>query len=147
MSSSPPVRPLVVSKPSCPLDGAVRRETIPDFHNTKEHLDTLFAHAAEDPCGRVEEVAEELDYIAAVREKTAELSVQFVDGQLSKRVTHNDTKCDNVVFDCVTNEPIVVINLDTIMHGMSMCDFGDAVRFIANAAEEDEPDTSLVLRH
>lgn len=126
------------------FDGSVLYETIPDFHNTKKRLDTLFAHAEEDPCGRVEKVKAELDYIASVREKAGELSERFANGEIPKRVTHNDTKCNNVLFDRVTKEPIVVIDLDTIMPGMSMYDFADAVRFIANTAVEDEPDVSKV---
>ncbi len=127
------------------FDGSVLHETIPDFHNTKKRLDTLFAHAAEDPCGRAAEVQKEIAYIASVREKASELSVQFANGEIPQRVTHNDTKCNNVLFDRKTKEPIVVIDLDTIMPGMSMYDFADAVRFIANTAVEDEPDTSKVF--
>ena len=127
------------------FDGSVLYETIPDFHNTKKRLDTLFSRVADDPCGRVAEVRKEIDYIASVREKAAELSVQFANGEIPKRVTHNDTKCNNVLFDRITKEPIVVIDLDTIMPGMSMYDFADAVRFIANTAVEDEPDTSKVF--
>lgn len=126
------------------FDGAVLHETIPDFHNTKQRLDTLFAHAEQDPCGRAAEVADELAYLASVREKAAALSVQYANGEIPKRVTHNDTKCNNVLFDKVTREPIVVIDLDTIMPGMSMYDFADAVRFIANTAVEDEPDITKV---
>ena len=127
------------------FDGSLLHETIPDFHNTKKRLDTLFAHVEEDPCGRVAEVRKEIEYIASVREKAAELSVQFANGEIPKRVTHNDTKCNNVLFDRKTKEPIVVIDLDTIMPGMSMYDFADAVRFIANTAVEDEPDISKVF--
>lgn len=127
------------------LDGAVLYETIPDFHNTKKRLDTLFEHVSEDPCGRAAEAKKEIDYLASVREKAGELSVMFAKGEIPKRVTHNDTKCNNVLFDRVTKEPIVVIDLDTIMPGMSMYDFADAVRFIANTAVEDEPDTSKVF--
>lgn len=87
----------------------------------------------------------EIDYIASVREKAGKLSEQFADGEIPKRVTHNDTKCNNVLFDRNTKEPLVVIDLDTIMPGMSMYDFADAVRFIANTAVEDEPDTSKVF--
>lgn len=126
------------------FDGSVLHETIPDFHNTKKRLDTLFDHAQEDPCGRAEEVREELAYLASVRELAADLSVQYAAGRIPKRVTHNDTKCNNVLFDKATREPIVVIDLDTIMPGMSMYDFADAVRFIANTAVEDEPDTAKV---
>ncbi len=127
------------------FDGSVLHETIPDFHNTKKRLDTLFEHVAEDEFGRVSEVSKELEYISSVREKAADLSVRFAKGEIPKRVTHNDTKCNNVLFDRVTKKPIVVIDLDTIMPGMSMYDFADAVRFIANTAVEDEPDTSRVF--
>lgn len=127
------------------FDGAILHETIPDFHNTAKRLDTLFSHVADDPMGRVAEVKKEIDYIASVREKASELSIQFAEGKLPKRVTHNDTKCNNVLFDRVTKEPIVVIDLDTIMPGMSMYDFADAVRFIANTAVEDEPDVLKVF--
>lgn len=127
------------------FDGSILYETIPDFHNTKKRLDTLFSHAEEDECGRVCEVKNELEYIASVREKASELSVMFENGEIPKRVTHNDTKCNNVLFDRTTKEPIVVIDLDTIMPGMSMYDFADSVRFIANTATEDEPDTSKVF--
>lgn len=127
------------------LDGTILHETIPDFHNTKKRLDTLLAHAQEDVCGRVAKVAKEIEYIKSVYYKAAELSIKFENGEIPKRVTHNDTKCNNVLFDRKTKEPIVVIDLDTIMPGMSMYDFADAVRFIANTAVEDEPDTSKVF--
>lgn len=127
------------------FDGRLLHETIPNFHHTQKRLDTLFEHVKEDPVGRVKEVQKELAYIASVRQKAAELSVAFDNGEIPKRVTHNDTKCNNVLFDTVTKEPIVVIDLDTIMPGMSMYDFADAVRFIANTAVEDEPDTSKVF--
>ena len=87
----------------------------------------------------------EIDYIKSVYYKAAELSIKFENGEIPKRVTHNDTKCNNVLFDRTTKEPIVVIDLDTIMPGMSMYDFADAVRFIANTAVEDEPDVSKVF--
>lgn len=127
------------------FDGSLLHETIPDFHNTEKRLDTLFAHVAEDSCGRVAEVQREIEYISSARKKAVELSAKFANGEIPKRVTHNDTKCNNVLFDRKTKEPIVVIDLDTIMPGMSMYDFADAVRFIANTAVEDEPDTSKVF--
>ena len=127
------------------LDGSVLHETIPDFHNTKKRLDTLFANVERDEYNRVREVKKEIAYVSSVREKASELSIRFEKGEIPKRVTHNDTKCNNVLFDKRTKEPIVVIDLDTIMPGMSMYDFADAVRFIANTALEDEPDTSKVF--
>ena len=126
------------------FDGSVLYETIPDFHNTKKRLDTLFEHIQEDPCGRVHEVTDEITYLSKVRERAAELSIRFSNSEIPKRVTHNDTKANNVLFDKMTKEPLVVVDLDTIMPGMSMYDFGDAVRFIANAVGEDEPDLSKV---
>ena len=84
------------------FDGSILHETIPDFHNTKKRLDTLFDDVEMDECGRVREVAEEIAYIDSVREQAAELSVRFENGEIPKRVTHNDTKCNNVLFDSVT---------------------------------------------
>ncbi|MCQ2417399.1 MAG: aminoglycoside phosphotransferase family protein [Oscillospiraceae bacterium] len=126
------------------FDGSKLFETIPDFHNTKKRLDTLFAHVAEDPCQRVADVKAEIDYLASVRELAGSLSVRYAEGAFPVRVTHNDTKSNNVLFDKETKMPIVVIDLDTVMPGMAMYDFGDAVRFIANTAAEDEADLSLV---
>jgi len=126
------------------FDGSQLFETIPDFHNTKKRLDTLFEHIAEDPCGRAESVRDEIDYIASVRTAAGELSVRYSNGEFPVRVTHNDTKSNNVLFDPVTRLPIVVIDLDTVMPGMAFYDFGDAVRFIANTAAEDEPEISRV---
>ena len=126
------------------LDGSSLHETIPDFHNTKKRLDTLFADAEKDIAGRREEVEEELEYIQSVREYASELSIRHSKGELPTRVTHNDTKANNVLFDRLTKRPIIVIDLDTVMPGMAMYDFGDAVRFIASTAVEDEPDLSRV---
>lgn len=127
------------------FDGAQLYETIPDFHNTKKRLDTLLTHVKEDAYGRVREVESEIQYIEESYALASELSVLFAEGKLPKRVTHNDTKCNNVLFDRTTKEPLVVIDLDTIMPGMSMYDFADAVRFIANTAVEDEADTTKVF--
>ena len=126
------------------FDGSQLYETIPDFHNTKKRLDTLFEHIAQDPCGRVKEVMAEIEYISSVRWKASELSVRYANGEFPVRVTHNDTKSNNVLFDRITKMPIVVIDLDTVMPGMAMYDFGDAVRFIANTAAEDEPEIRRV---
>lgn len=126
------------------FDGSVLFETIKDFHNTRKRLDTLFAHVSEDPLGRVAEAQDEIEYISAVRLKAGELSDRFARGEFPVRVTHNDTKCNNVLFDRVTKRPLVVIDLDTVMPGLAGLDFGDAVRFIANTANEDEPDLTKV---
>ncbi len=127
------------------FDGSVLHETIKDFHNTKKRIDKLFADVEKDEYGRAAEVAEELEYIRSVKDMASELSVRFSNGELPVRVTHNDTKANNVLFDRNTKRPLIVIDLDTIMPGMAMYDFGDAVRFIANTSVEDEPDTSKVF--
>lgn len=127
------------------FDGKLLHETIPDFHNTGKRLDTLFMHETEDPFGRVADCAKELEYIHSVSGIARRLSDRFLAGELPVRVTHNDTKSNNVLFDRDTKRPLVVIDLDTVMPGMAMYDFGDAVRFIANTSAEDEPDTRRVF--
>ena len=127
------------------FDGTALYETIPHFHNTKMRLDTLFSAAEADICGRRHEVETELEYISSVRDLAADLSIRYTNGEFPIRVTHNDTKANNVLFDRVTKKPITVIDLDTVMPGLAIYDFGDAVRFIANTSVEDEPDLTKVV--
>ncbi|MBQ9748317.1 MAG: aminoglycoside phosphotransferase family protein [Clostridia bacterium] len=119
-------------------------ETIPNFHNTRSRIAVLMRHANEDPCGRVDEVQDELMQIR----KFKPLAVRFnelIDSQeMPLRVTHNDTKMNNILFDATTGEAKTVIDLDTVMPGLVAHDFGDAIRFAANTAAEDEPDLSKV---
>lgn len=112
-------------------------ETIPDFHNTPKRLATLFADAERDPKGRVKEVRAELDYIASVREEAEQLTRLYQQGELPLRVTHNDTKINNVLFDRESSEAVAIIDLDTVMPGLVGSDFGDGVRFAANFVKED----------
>lgn len=114
-------------------------ETIPDFHNTPKRLATLFADAQQDPKGRVKEVQAELDYIASIREEAEKLTRLHEAGKLPLRVTHNDTKINNVLFDRDSSEAVAIIDLDTVMPGLVGSDFGDAVRFAANFVAEDSP--------
>lgn len=118
--------------------------TIPDFHNTAKRLETFFATVDEDKCGRVKEVAEEIAFIREQRDLASQLTAMQENGQVPVRVTHNDTKTNNVIMDRATGAPLTVIDLDTVMPGLAMHDFGDAVRFAANTAREDEPDLSKV---
>ena len=127
------------------FDGSILHETIPDFHNTGKRLDQLFKDEAEDPMGRAADCANELNYIRSVSGMARRLSDRFLAGEFPVRVTHNDTKSNNVLFDKDTKRPLVVIDLDTVMPGMAVYDFGDAVRFIANTSAEDEPDTRRVF--
>ncbi|MDO5444551.1 MAG: aminoglycoside phosphotransferase family protein [Eubacteriales bacterium] len=116
--------------------------TIPDFHDTRKRYEKLIKDANEDPCGRVKEVREELDYLFSVMDEACRLTDLYNEGNLPLRVTHNDTKINNVLFDENTLEPLVVIDLDTVMPGLVGHDFGDAIRFAANFTEEDAEDTS-----
>ena len=119
-------------------------ETIPYFHHTPNRLKTLFQDAERDPVGRVHKVREELDYIQSVREKAEQLTRLYEAEQLPLRVTHNDTKINNVLFDRQTNKAITIIDLDTVMPGLIGHDFGDGVRFAANVVEEDCTDVEKV---
>lgn len=105
----------------------------------------LAVSAKKDVKGRKKEVEAELAYISSVAEKAAEISVRFYEKHdFPIRVTHNDTKSNNILFDKVTKEPLAVIDLDTVMPGMLTYDFGDGIRFIANTAAEDEPDLEKI---
>lgn len=119
-------------------------ETIPDFHNTaKRYLD--FEKAVEENCcDRVKEVEEEIAFIRARKDEMSVLHDMLKRGELPLRVTHNDTKLNNIMLDPRTHRAICVIDLDTVMPGLSVHDFGDAIRFGANTAAEDEPDTGKV---
>ena len=118
--------------------------TIPDFHNTPKRFDKLFLDAGEDPRGRVSECKAELAFLRQARDRACRLTTLFNEGRLPLRVTHNDTKINNVLFDVDTHRPLVVIDLDTVMPGLVGHDFGDAIRFAANFAEEDCADPTKV---
>ena len=112
-------------------------ETIPDFHNTRKRYEKLVADAQADPMGRLAEARAEYDWLLSVRERACRLTELHEAGELPLRVTHNDTKINNVLFDRETDEALVVIDLDTVMPGLVGHDFGDAIRFAANFVEED----------
>lgn len=114
--------------------------TIPDFHNTRKRYEALKADAAADPCGRRAEVQPDLDWLLSVEDEACRLTDLYEAGELPLRVTHNDTKINNVLFDEKTLHPLVVVDLDTVMPGLVGHDFGDAIRFAANFVEEDCPD-------
>ena len=114
--------------------------TIPDFHNTRKRYETLKRDAAADPLGRVASVHKELDWLLSVEDQACLLTDLEQRGELPLRVTHNDTKINNVLFHETTDKPLVVIDLDTVMPGLVGHDFGDAVRFAANYMEEDSPE-------
>ena len=120
------------------FDAAQLVESIPHFHDTPYRLNTLFADAAADPVGRVAEVREELAFMEANRAFAACLTDKIVSGELPLRVTHNDTKTNNILFDRKTLDPLVIIDLDTCMPGLACYDFGDTIRFAACPGAENE---------
>ncbi len=119
-------------------------DTIPDFHNTKKRLDDFFGVVARDPLGKAKEVKDDIRFFEENREIASKLINLQEAGELPLRVTHNDTKYNNILMDQDSCEPLCVIDLDTVMPGLSMYDFGDAIRFAANTAVEDEADLSKV---
>ena len=118
--------------------------TIPDFHNTKKRYDDLKEAAKRDSEGRFESVKAEYDYLMSMEKEAIKLCEMHEKGILPYRVVHNDTKCNNVMFDITTGEHLAVIDLDTVMPGLVAYDFGDAVRFAANPGGEDNENISRV---
>ncbi len=126
------------------FDGQSLYETIENFHNTKIRLEQLKDALKTDAVGKAKDIQAEIEFIIS-RESDCKKLAELTDaGLLPIRVTHNDTKLNNVLFDNETDEGICIIDLDTVMPGLSLYDFGDSVRFGANKVIEDEPDTSKV---
>ena len=119
-------------------------ETIPGFHNTRQRYETFLRSVEADQAGRASQVREEIDFLLSVQDKACCLTDLYNEGKLPLRVTHNDTKINNVLFSPEDNEAMIVIDLDTVMPGLIGHDFGDAIRFAANKVEEDCPDYDRV---
>ena len=116
------------------------KETIPDFHNTVKRFDAFQVALERDLKNRAVTCRPEIDFVLARRDDCAVLVKQQEDGTLPLRVTHNDTKLNNILFDGETGKGLCIIDLDTIMPGLAANDFGDSIRFGAATAEEDERD-------
>ncbi len=119
-----------------PMDNL--NETIKDFHNTPKRLQNLKNSIAADVKGRAAEVKDEIEFALTREKDTEKLLDLYEKGLIPLRVTHNDTKLNNILFDKETNEGICVIDLDTIMPGFSLYDFGDSIRFGGNTTYEDD---------
>ena len=117
-------------------------ETIPEFHNTVDRYRQLKESIAVDPCRRAADIREDIDFLLKREEMAGTLQKLLEAGELPLRVTHNDTKLNNVLLDRKTRKALCVLDLDTVMPGMSLYDFGDSIRFGAATAPEDEPDVS-----
>ena len=120
------------------------QETIVDFHNTPVRYEQLRAAISADPLGRAASVQQEIDFIFEREQRAGTLQRMRDAGELPVRVTHNDTKINNVLLDADTRRALCVIDLDTVMPGLSAYDFGDAIRFGASTAAEDEKDLDKV---
>ena len=119
-------------------------ETIPDFHNTPKRLSSLTDAAENDAFDRLRDAADEYKFAKARKSFCNILEDLKEKGSLPIRVTHNDTKLNNVIFDVHTDNPICVVDLDTVMQGLSVNDFGDFVRSCVSDSDEDERDLSKV---
>ena len=118
--------------------------SIPNFHNTYKRFFQLMRAIDEDKAGRVKDAEAEIEFMFDHRRMMGSI-VQLIDqGVLPLRVTHNDTKANNVMIDQDTGHAICVIDLDTVMPGSVLYDYGDAIRYGASTAAEDEPDTSKI---
>lgn len=119
-------------------------ETIQGFHDTKARFEVFKKAVAADPLGRAAKVSAEIQFVLA-REETANVFGDLQGrGEIPLRVTHNDTKLNNIMIDNKTGKGICVIDLDTVMPGLAMNDFGDSIRFGASTAAEDEQDLTKV---
>jgi hypothetical protein len=126
------------------LPGERLHETIPDFHHTRKRFEAFVQALERDPCNRAQTVKPEIDF-ALQRAADASIIVDMLTrGDLPERVTHNDTKLSNVMIDDQTGAGVCVIDLDTVMPGSALYDFGDAVRIGASTAAEDERDLRKV---
>ena len=119
-------------------------ETIPGFHDTKARFQVFLKAVEEDVCGRAASVQKEIQFVRDHEEVANVFGDMLAKGELPLRVTHNDTKLNNIMIDHETRKGICVIDLDTVMPGLAMNDFGDSIRFGASTAVEDEPDLEKV---
>lgn len=119
-------------------------EGIKDFHNTPKRYDNLMKAVDADVCKRAESVKYEIEFATAHKDFCNTLEIARREGRLPLRVTHNDTKLNNILFDANDGHAVCVIDLDTVMPGYLVNDFGDSIRFGANTAAEDETDLARV---
>ncbi len=126
------------------FDAARLMESIPNFHNTKKRYADFLAAVERNAAGRADSVKSEIDFITARADKCSLIVDALESGDLPLRVTHNDTKLSNILLDEITEEAVCIIDLDTVMPGSSLYDFGDSIRTGAASAAEDEPDLDKV---
>ena len=125
-----------------PIDSL--HETIPSFHDTRKRLGDFRRSVEKDVCQRADGVRQDIDFILQRGPAMCRIVEMIEEGALPLRVTHNDTKINNVMLDIATDRALCVIDLDTVMPGSVLYDFGDAIRVGACTATEDERDLSRV---
>lgn len=126
------------------IKGPRLHETIPNFHNTRARYQRLSEAVEADKAGRLSEVGKEWDFIRS-REPVVDVVLNLLNrNEIPERITHNDTKLNNVMIDDASGQGICVIDLDTVMPGAALYDFGDMVRTATSPVAEDELDTSKV---
>ncbi len=125
------------------LPGEPLHETIPDFHNIEKRLENFHRAIDENPAGRVSQVRAETEAITSREEEMKILIRLGREGRIPVRITHNDTKFNNILFDA-SDRALCLIDLDTVMPGYVHYDFGDAIRTAANRADEDSSDLDAV---
>ena len=121
------------------------KESIPDFHNTPRRYQNLEASVAADVKGRLAACTAEMELVRSWAPEFSRLTDMQARGEIPTRITHNDTKINNVMLDAETDAAVCVIDLDTVMPGLVLYDFGDMVRTATCMASEDEEDLSKVV--
>ena len=126
-------------------DASTLVETIPRFHDTPKRFADFKKSLEEDKCGRAKDCLKEIEYVLSNENTYGTVINDLKSGALPLRVTHNDTKLNNVLMDAKTNKARAVIDLDTVMAGSMLYDFGDSIRFGACTNKEDESDLTKVI--
>ncbi|USR79350.1 phosphotransferase enzyme family protein [Arcanobacterium pinnipediorum] len=126
------------------FDATLLAETIPFFHHTPTRYQNLLAAVEKDAAGRVADVEAEIAFFTERAEQYSHVTDLLATGEIPSRVTHNDTKINNILLDADSGAARAVIDLDTVMPGSLLYDFGDALRTGAALADEDEKDTAKV---
>ena len=126
------------------FDATKLHETIANFHNTADRYNNFIKAVEVDRVGRLASVLPEVEFVKARKADTELVVTKLRSGELPLRVTHNDTKVNNILMDAQSGEGLCVIDLDTVMPGSLLYDFGDSLRFGASSAAEDETDLDKV---
>ncbi len=131
----------------CDLPGPALAQTIPGFHDTEARLAALRQAAHADPLGRARGVRAELDFAEVHAELASLFAAAVAAGELPQRIAHNDAKLDNLLFDAQSQRGLCVVDLDTVMPGLWLHDFGDLVRLVGCPVAEDEREPGGALLH